>query len=458
MSSIPTPYENLLEDIKVNGVYKEDRTGTGTMSLFGCQLRYNLSEQFPLITTKKVFFEGVAKELLWFLKGDTSAKSLDDEGVKIWNSWGRNDGLLGPVYGEQWTRWYAPTEDVVEISIPHDSHSEYVDDNAPEEKMIAGVGYFPEDMDLEEMNSRIYRLWQTIIWSCYDEDFFAYKDFGGAGVTVSPFWHSFENFKNTIHMVPGFYHWEKNSTFVLDAFYYGSSVFSPDTTLFISRDEQRKLTIDGSAVEIAGKKYISVEQWDCTYGESALESWGKGEAFHGIEPSEFSYLEPQEGHLFRKKIVHNQIADLVDMLKNNPDSRRMMVSAWNVADIESMQLPACHCLFQLYVADGRLSMQVYQRSADMFLGVPFNIASYALLTHMLAQQADLEVGDLVWTGGDCHIYSNHADQVDEQLSRDARNYPTLKLNKAKDIFSYTWDDIEIEGYEPHETIKADVAV
>lgn len=265
--TIPTPYEDLLQDVLDNGTAKGDRTGTGTRSVFGRQIRYNLAESFPLLTTKKVYFKAVVGELLWFLRGDSNVRWLQEHGVRIWNEWADADGELGPVYGVQWRSWPTP---------------------------------------------------------------------------------------------------------------------------------------DGQHID--------------------------------------------------------QIQQVVDQLRQNPDSRRILVSAWNVAELDKMALMPCHLLFQLYVADGKLSMQVYQRSADMFLGVPFNIASYALLTHMFAQQADLEVGELIWTGGDCHIYNDHLEQVREQLSRDARPYPQLKLRKAASIFDYDFDDIEVEGYDPHPTIKAVVSV
>ena len=265
--TVPTPYEDLLQDVLEHGVAKGDRTGTGTRSVFGRQIRYNLAESFPLLTTKKVYFKAVVGELLWFLRGDSNVRWLQEHGVRIWNEWADDDGELGPVYGVQWRSWPTP---------------------------------------------------------------------------------------------------------------------------------------DGQHID--------------------------------------------------------QVQQVVDQLRQNPDSRRILVSAWNVAELDKMALMPCHLLFQLYVADGKLSMQVYQRSADMFLGVPFNIASYALLTHMFAQQAGLEVGELIWTGGDCHIYTDHLEQVREQLSRDAREYPQLKLRKAESIFDYDFDDIEVEGYDPHPTIKAQVSV
>jgi len=266
-TDVPTPYEDLLRLVLATGTPKSDRTGTGTRSVFGHQLRYDLRAGFPLVTTKRVFFRGVAEELFWFLRGESNIASLVERGVHIWDEWADADGELGPVYGVQWRSW--PT--------------------------------------------------------------------------------------------------------------------------------------------------------------------------------------PDGGHV-------DQLERLLGDLRADPDSRRHVVSAWNVAALGDMALVPCHAFFQLYVADGRLSCQVYQRSADLFLGVPFNIASYALLTHMIAQQVGLEVGDLVWTGGDCHVYDNHVAQVHEQLSREPYAYPTLRLRRAPSLFGYTWDDVEVVGYRHHPTIAAPVAV
>ena len=261
-------YEDLMRHVNEHGVAKSDRTGTGTKSVFGHQMRFDLDEGFPLVTTKKVHLKSIILELLWFLRGDGNATWLQERGVTIWNEWAKPDGDLGPVYGVQWRSW--PT--------------------------------------------------------------------------------------------------------------------------------------------------------------------------------------PDGGHI-------DQIAQLVAQIKQNPDSRRLIVSAWNVAALPQMALMPCHAFFQFYVADGKLSCQLYQRSADIFLGVPFNIASYALLTHMVAQQCGLGVGDFIWTGGDCHLYSNHAEQVALQLSREPRPYPTLVIKRQPDtIFDYAFEDFEVQGYDPHPAIKAPVAV
>ena len=261
-------YLDLMRHVLDHGTVKTDRTGTGTRSVFGHQMRFDLRDGFPLVTTKKLHLKSIIHELIWFLAGSTNIAYLKDNGVSIWDEWADANGELGPIYGYQWRSW--PT--------------------------------------------------------------------------------------------------------------------------------------------------------------------------------------PSGGHV-------DQISQVLDQIRNNPDSRRMIVSAWNVADIPQMKLPPCHALFQFYVADGKLSCQLYQRSADIFLGVPFNIASYALLTHMMAQQAGLDVGDFVWTGGDCHIYSNHFGQCHTQLLRELKPLPKLIIErKPETIFDYKFEDFRFDGYDPHPAIKAKVAV
>lgn len=265
---VSTPYEDLLRDTMDNGVHKTDRTGTGTRSVFGRQIRFDLAEGFPLVTTKRVHFKSIAYELLWFLRGESNVGWLRDHGVTIWDEWADAEGELGPVYGVQWRSWPTP----------------------------------------------------------------------------------------------------------------------------------------------------SGEQID-------------------------------------------QISEVIEAIKATPDSRRLIVSAWNPADIPNMALAPCHALFQFYVADGKLSCQLYQRSADLFLGVPFNIASYALLTHLVAEQAGLAVGEFVWTGGDCHIYDNHVEQVTEQLTREPYPFPTLAITTPREsIFDYAFEDFAVENYQHHPAIRGAVAV
>ena len=261
-------YQDLLRLVRDHGTRKADRTGTGTLSVFGHQMRFDLRHGFPLVTTKKVHLKSVVHELLWFLRGDTNVAYLREHGVSIWDAWADADGELGPVYGKQWRSWPTP---------------------------------------------------------------------------------------------------------------------------------------DGGSID--------------------------------------------------------QIAEVLHQLRTQPDSRRIIVSAWNVGELSKMALMPCHAFFQFHVAEGRLSCQLYQRSADLFLGVPFNIASYALLTHMVAEQCALDVGDFVWTGGDCHLYLNHLEQADLQLAREPRPLPTLAiLRRPHSLFDYAFDDFDFRGYDPHPAIRAPVAV
>ena len=265
-------YLDLMRHVLAHGTEKTDRTGTGTRSVFGWQMRFNLADGFPMVTTKKLHTKSIIHELLWFLRGQTNVKSLQAAGVSIWDEWARPDGELGPIYGKQWRAWPAPQ--------PENPH-------------------------------------------------------------------------------------------------------------------------------------------------------------HAID----------------------QLADVVRDIRRHPDSRRLIVSAWNVGQLPEMALAPCHAFFQFYVADGRLSCQLYQRSADIFLGVPFNIASYALLTHMVAQQTDLAVGDFIWTGGDCHLYNNHLEQAQLQLARDTLPLPRLIIaRRPASLFDYQFEDFVIEGYESHPAIKAPVAI
>jgi len=261
-------YLDLLRHIRTNGALKTDRTGTGTRSVFGYQMRLDLAQGFPLLTTKKLHTKSIVYELLWFLRGETNVRYLRDHGVTIWDEWADENGELGPIYGKQWRSWPTP---------------------------------------------------------------------------------------------------------------------------------------DGKSID--------------------------------------------------------QMSRTVDLIRRNPDSRRIIVSAWNVSELEQMSLTPCHALFQFYVADGRLSCQLYQRSADVFLGVPFNIASYALLTHMFAQQCDLAPGEFIWTGGDCHLYLNHLEQADEQLKRTPKPLPRLEIKRRPaSIFEYQYEDFQILNYEAHPSIKAPIAV
>lgn len=516
---IPTPYEDLLRRIITTGVDGPDRTGTGTRSIFGAQMVFDLAKGFPLITTKKVFLRGVIEELLWLLKGDSNIAYLRERNVKIWDAWADEKGDIGPMYPTAWRQWRHASDTMVQVDVRSDAYSEYSPQapvmRAPIEcdlnsdqawavehikgsknsryliqlasgytmvitrpnwraliargsfekvdryrRSVAGTGY------LGDPNSHStpthFQLWQNMIARCYNPLHPSYRFYGGRGVTVSPVWHSFAEFTKTLHQVPGYIEWQRNpGEYQLDKDYYGSSVYSPSTTAFLGTSENGEVSTDGTCVEIQGRAYTSFSAWERASGlrqDVAKKAWSANKAYKGIAPDDVKILNPNVGKVWRREIFHDQIANAIQLIKSDPDSRRIIVSAWNPGELDQMALAPCHAFFQFYVKDGKLSCKLTQRSADMFLGVPFNIASYSLLTMMIAQQTGLELGEFIWSGGDCHIYANHFDQVVSQLSRDPRPLPQMEITPAADIDSYTIDNFKLVGYDPHPPIKAQVSV
>lgn len=444
MTTINTPYEDLLQEILDNGNRKEDRTGTGTISLFGKQLRWDLSQGFPLITTKKVAWKAVRGELLWFINGDTNNKSLQEDNIKIWNEWAEKDGSLGSIYGSSWRSWPDKNNSpIIEIEKRKDTNPNYHYTISPEDTTLCDIAIIGDTI-INNDNKRLYDLWVNMIQQCYDPAHKEYLLYGDKGYTVSSQWLEFSNFEKTISIVPGYAQWSRHKPLKLSAQYYGSTVFSPDTTVFLEENDNSILS--DTIIEVNGDKFEDYDELLCS---------GK---YNDYPVSSIKSITARDGYVWRRRRYIDQLSQVIEQIKNNPDSRRLLVNSWNVSELENMALPPCHLLFQFYVADGKLSCQLYQRSADMFLGVPFNIASYSLLTHMIAQQAGLEVGEFVWTGGDCHIYTNHIDQVKEQLSREAKPYPQLELNHRDSIYDYTINDAQVVGYDPHPTIKAPVSV
>jgi thymidylate synthase len=508
-------YEKFLEDILTNGATKTDRTGTGTCSRFGMQMRFDLQEGFPLITTKKLHTKSIIQELLWFVKGNSNAKWLQERGVRIWNEWAPENGELGPVYGTSWRAIYSPSNRVIEVekhhdlnagfayaysdllpAIPHylnseeswaiedlgnDSYkvqfasgyirvfneqvewqesSEYDDGYY---KRVAGVGFngvaeYPFNSD----DVRLLELWESIIERCYNETHPLYERYGAKGITVSPIWHSFEYFAQSVSEVPGYYKWKEDNNLELTSEYLLSDVLSPTTAVFLPPTHSLDLlNADGTVYEIQGKKFATILDWARGHkgeAEFAQQAWASGYPYGSVDAEEVTRVSATPGKAWRKQLYVDQLTDVIEQIKATPDSRRLIVMAWNPPALPDQALPPCHAFFQFYVADGKLSLQLYQRSADAFLGVPFNIASYAFLLHMVAQQTDLEVGDFVWTGGDCHIYSNHFEQVKTQISRTPYKFPKLELKKRDSIYEYEYEDFTIVGYESHPHIKGMVAV
>lgn len=473
MTEIPTPYEDLLAKIMHEGVDRGDRTGTGTRSLFAQQLRYDLAEGFPLLTTKKMFTRGTVEELLWFISGDTNEHTLRDKNVNIWREWAREDGSLGPIYGKQFRHVSSFITVKPELFPPADISSELpplVKEGSVRNlnaRNTYGVGYYGDYNRDDPHYEWLADLWRQMIRRCYDTTCMSYAGYGAKGVHVSERWQCFANFQKDARKLPN---WvmklEYPDEFSIDKdMKSASNRYARETCVWASQNVQnanlsntKPFTVtdpDGNDVAVTSIGRLAREEG---MNVSAIHRClnGKLKSHHGW--TNFSYIEAPEGEVIRYNEV-DQLKYIVASLKHDPESRRHIISLWNPSEVDMMELPPCHGnVIQFYVVNGKLSCHMYQRSCDMFLGVPVNIASYALLTHMMAAQAGLGVGEFVWTGGDTHIYHNHFDQVREQLSREARPYPTLELAPRDSLFDYEYEDITIHGYDPHPAIKAPVAV
>jgi thymidylate synthase len=440
-------YQYLLNELLNNGNEKDDRTGTGTLSKFGHQLRFNLADGFPLVTTKKIHLKSVIHELLWFLKGDTNVKYLNDNGVTIWNEWSNENGELGPVYGHQF-RFYGKKPDRIQQKKP---------------KLRDGIKavYLGVGNGSGSTKSPLGKTWEGMMARCYDKKSSSYKTYGNIGVYVCNDWLEFNKFESDVKKIKG---WDEkvnnpDKRYVLDKDLIGYGFeYSLNKCTWITDKQNIRLNEDFIyTVEKNGIKYSFTNISDFCL-DHKIESKNFSDLWTGSKKATI-----RNGFKFVKKEIKNngidQITNAIEQIKNNPNDRGIIVSAWNVADLDKMALRPCHALFQFYVADGKLSCQLYQRSCDTFLGLPFNIASYALLTHMVAQQCDLEVGDFVWTGGDVHLYKNHIDQAKLQLTREPYQLPKLLINrKPESIFDYKYEDFEIINYQSHPHIAGKVSV
>lgn len=437
-------YKKLILDVFSGGVEKDDRTGTGTISIFGHQSRYDLSEGFPLVTTKKVHLKSIIHELLWFLKGDTNVKYLQDNGVSIWDEWADENGNLGAVYGHLWRNF----------------GGKY--DNIAQPRPVLEGGFKPTKLGIANgdgcRNSPLRGTWQNMIERCYNSKASGYDYYGAKGVHVCNRWLVFKNFEIDAKKLQG---WElKNAdwdNFQLDKDILGNGFrYSPTTCIWASlSDNYASIYNKTYTVEKDGVHYSFNNISDFARSNN-IEAPNLSRVINGVRRtvSGFSLISVKDNNL-----GIDQISNVVRRIKENPDSRRLIVSSWDSNSIDDAILPPCHTLFQFYVANGRLSLQLYQRSADIFLGVPFNIASYSLLLMMMAQVTGLEAGEFIHTIGDAHIYSNHIEQCKLQLSRAERPLPTMTLNPdIKDIFDFKYEDFTLSNYNPHPSIKGEVAV
>lgn len=456
-------YLDLLEDLLKSGTLKGDRTGTGTHALFGYQMRFDLQKGFPLLTTKKLHTRSIFYELLWFLRGDTNIRYLQENGVTIWDEWRKPYSIDRPL------EFIEPKRPCLPAEYNGDYSAKIGTNNKLDQKLVSA--------------------WSKMMKRCYDTSHHRYSQYGALGVTVHPKWHDAAKFVEDAKLLPHWYYKQNNwNEFELDKDYYGSNQYGPETTVWLRTDENNIYTKSSKPICITDEN--GIEKFFITLNEASRQVGipnstlsrflnnppkilkGKNKAYLGWEFKEATL----DGKLPRLRLIENgdlghvygkqwrdfngvdQIADVIHSLKTNPDSRRHIVTAWNPVDVPSMALPPCHCLYQFFVAEGKLSCQLYQRSCDTFLGVPFNIASYALLTHMMAKVCGLDVGDLVWTGGDVHLYLNHFDQAKMQLLREPRPFPALKLADRESISDFEYEDIEIIGYDPHPSISAPISV
>lgn len=461
-------YLELVDKILTNGVKKQDRTGTGTLSIFGHQMRFDLSEGFPLLTTKKLHTRSIFEELFWFLAGDTSNRSLNKLNVNIWNEWADNNGDLGKIYSAQWRYSLSSSNKPIKIK---------VDNCYIHHKVVVDTEF---KVDNVTSNQHIYKLWYNIINSCHNTNHSGYL-ISNNRVRVSSDWHNYDNFLNDISKVKGYAHWIKEPRkYVLCPRYLGYYTYGKDTSIFVPKHiasmlKQNEYTVyefDSKLYDNAVDVFYAVKD---KYGINInMKHINTIAEYNDLSKIARSLLSEDErklvGHIknvtagkdyiYRPLVWIDQIEELINQIKTNKDSRRLIVSAWNVDEIEDMALPPCHTMFQFYVDDkNRLSCQLYQRSGDVFLGVPFNIASYSLLTCMIAQVCGLEVGEFVHTIGDAHIYLNHIEQCKLQLSREVKELPKLILNKdVTSIYDFTIGDVSIVGYNPHPHIKGEVSV
>lgn len=442
-------YLKLVKNVLDNGVYKMDRTGTGTISVFGTQSRYNLTNGFPLVTTKKVHLKSIIHELLWFIRGDTNVKYLQDNGVTIWDEWADSDGELGPIYGHAWRDFGGKPE----IIIP------------PKPKLRSGLSasYLGVGNGQGKENHVLAKTWEGMMSRCYDPNSASYAFYGAKGVYVCNDWLEFSVFAEDAAYLPGWELKEKYpKQYVLDKDGIGNGFcYGPKTCQWVTAQENQLLKSD---TIYTVRRISDGKIFNFTNPANFCEE-------HNLEDKNFSDLwtgrknaKVRQGYEFvssqRIKTGIDQLHNVIESLKHNPHSRRHIVSAWNTAEIDSMALPPCHALFQFFVDDeDRLSLQLYQRSADVFLGIPFNIASYSLLLMMVAQVTGYTPYEFVHTIGDAHLYVNHIEQAKLQLSRDPLELPIMKLNnKIKNIDGFKYEDFELSGYNHYPAIKADIAV
>lgn len=439
-------YLDLCSHIMAYGVDRPDRTGTGTRGIFGYQMRFDLDKGFPLLTTKKINIDNIIYELLWFLKGSTDTKYLVEHGVHIWDANADKDGNLGPVYGKSWRSFGSKPE-----SIPQ-----------PKPKLKEGIEatYIGVANGSGKEGCLLKKTWEGMINRCYRKDYPEYYLYGGKGVHVCNEWLEYSKFEKDCENIIGWENKKNNPRkYVLDKDGIGNGfLYSPSTCQWITTSENQNLKNEYIyIVKKEGKEYTFTNPTEFCK-QQKISDKNFSDLWTGSKNAHI-----RNGFEFVSKTLINkgidQIANVIKSIKEDPYGRRHIVSAWDTTWIEYARLPPCHCFFQFYVVNGKLSCQMYQRSADTFLGVPYNIASYALLTMMIAQVCNLGLGELIITFGDVHIYNDHFDQIREQISREPRTLPTMWINRrVTDIDGFLHRDFDLINYDPHPAIKGKMSV
>lgn len=518
-------YLDLMQDILDNGVQKGDRTGTGTLSVFGRQMRFDLAKGFPLVTTRPIWFRGIVEELKWFLSGSTNVNDLPEAVQKWWMPWADSNGDLGPTYGES-LRAFPPSDKVIELSCPkiplhvkrecafEDSvqstdpfvgtlvdtsygplrildiagktstgHKKYrvqfqntgsiteatknnitrsiKDRWAP---IVAGVGYLgPTVVKRSNPHFFLYSIWQSMLKRCYDSKDLMYALYGGKGIEVHKDWHNFSTFYRDAQELPnwsyarqarGHRHWH------LDKDYYNSSVYSRNTCVWLSREDNALYSgTPVMAVSPDGQISHHINQRACAR-ELGLNYPGINKVLKCKRKQYKGFIFQYTDKVLRKPLPFDQVGWLLNEIRTNPNSRRLVLSTWNAGSISECRLPPCHGLAtQFYVSASKLSCLTYQRSCDTPVGVPANIASYALMTHIFAKMTGLQVGELIYTFADTHIYLDQIEGVKEQLQRQPGNLPKLQMNYwGQGVNDWSFEDFELTGYSPQEQIHFPVSV
>lgn len=539
-------YLDLVSTTLDTGTQKGDRTGTGTISTFGHQMRFDISDgSVPILTTKKMHLRSILHEICWYMRGETSSYELENEGVRIWKEWCSNKGELGPIYGAMWRSWKTDTISAIPkikvdkqehiypkwAKIPHNTSATkklvnatrqtnecgkitVVDvyhtkrsngettynvqfantgfvktdvrktsiDNGnvmdPYEPRVYGVGYLGEydknDIHLKQLQSH----WYKILERCYDTSVESYYRYGAIGVFVDEHWFNFANFQKDAKKLAN---WNDKRQFPkgydLDKDYYQSKCYSLNTCVWLSREENTlyrrnpdlitMTTPDGRVKQSLSARELAAE-FDLS--ESLVYRCLTGK-INDTKGFTFTSTVAPEGTQFRKDLPIDQIAEALHQIKTNPNNRRIIITGWDPSLLPDTNksfdenvtagkqaLPPCHMLAQFYVADGKLSCKLTQRSADIGLGVPFNIAQYSIMTHMMARCAGLKPGEFIWSGGDCHVYNNHIEKLQEQLTRKPFPSPTLVLADRAKMEDFEFEDFSIVEYGNHATIKMSVAI